>query len=57
MNKTLTRVHSDDETANDEHLKRLGLLTEGEQQSRYDSEDIIYQKCSSSTGREEEGRG
>lgn len=42
----LTRVHPDDEAADDKHLEGLGLLAEGEQQSGEDGETIVHQQRS-----------
>lgn len=40
--ETLTRVHANDEATDDEHLKGLCHLTQGQQQSSYYSKAIIY---------------
>lgn len=49
-NETLTRVHSDYEAANDEHLKRLRRLPQGHQQCGYYCKTVIDQQGSSSVG-------
>lgn len=46
----LTRVHPDYETADDQHLERLGLLAQGEQQSGKDGEAIVNQQRSLPAG-------
>lgn len=48
--RTLTRVHPDYEAADDEHLERLGPLTEGEQQRCEDGEAVVQQQRSLPAG-------
>lgn len=50
INETPTRVHSDDEAADDEHLKRLGRLSQGHQQRSYHCKAVIDKQGSSSVG-------
>lgn len=54
---TLTRVHPDYETANDEHLERLGFLAEGEQQSCEDGKAVVHQQRSLPAGETMEVEG
>jgi len=42
----LTRVHPDDEPADDEHLAGLGRLPQSQQQRRQQSEDVVQQQRS-----------
>lgn len=46
LKQTLTRVNSHYEAADDEHLKRFGHLTQGQQQCSYYSKAVIHQQGS-----------
>lgn len=46
MHEELTRVYSNNKPANNEHLKRLCRLAQGQQQSSYDSKAVIQQQGS-----------
>lgn len=50
INETPTGVNSDDEAADDEHLKRAGRLTQGHEQSSDDCKAVIHKQRSSSAG-------
>lgn len=51
MNETPTGVHSDYKAADDEHLKRVGRLTQGHQQSSSYCKAVIDKQGSSPAGR------
>lgn len=53
INETPTGVHSDDEAADDEHLKRLGRLPQGHQQSSHYCKAVVGKQGSSSAGSKE----
>lgn len=51
INKAPTRIHSDDEAADDEHLKRLRRLAQGHQQRSCYCKAVVDEQRSSSAWR------